>query len=104
LVGIDANNENRRQAFSLVDKSDIKKQKHLEVKHSRIETNVLINPGRDYELKPNDVCLYISLTKEQNFDFKKVIKHPDVAEAQGQTEASVSHFWFLSSRLILKST
>ena len=32
--------------------------------------NMLLNPGPDYELEAQDTCFYISLVKEENYDWK----------------------------------
>ena len=32
--------------------------------------NILLNPGSDYELDEEDQCFYISLVKEENYDWK----------------------------------
>ena len=31
---------------------------------------VLLNPGPNYEIESNDVCLYMSIVKEENFNWK----------------------------------
>jgi len=32
--------------------------------------NMLLNPGPDYELEAQDTCFYISLVKEENYDWR----------------------------------
>ena len=32
--------------------------------------DLLINPGVKYIIKPDDICIYASLFKEENYDFK----------------------------------
>ena len=31
---------------------------------------VVLNPGPGYEIEPQDVCIYISLVKEENYNWK----------------------------------
>ncbi len=32
---------------------------------------IQLNPGPNYEIEPNDLCFYISLVKEENYDWKE---------------------------------
>ncbi len=40
-----------------------------EIKNS-LTQNILLNPGSNYFIEPNDTCFYISLVKEENYDWK----------------------------------
>lgn len=31
---------------------------------------IYLNPGTNYQIKPNDTCFYISLVKEENYELK----------------------------------
>lgn len=31
---------------------------------------ILLNPGPNYEIEPHDTCFYISLVKEENYNWK----------------------------------
>jgi hypothetical protein len=35
------------------------------------QTAMLLNPGPSYKIRENDLCLYIALVKEENFNFKE---------------------------------
>jgi hypothetical protein len=43
-----------------------------------LDYSVILNPGKDYRLQPKDVCLYISLVKEQNFNWKEFRTVPGI--------------------------
>ncbi len=43
-----------------------------EKKIVKTDLKVIINPGHDYFLQADDVCIYVSLVKEHNFDWKTV--------------------------------
>ncbi len=32
--------------------------------------NILLNPGPDYLIQPQDICFYISIVKEENYNWK----------------------------------
>lgn len=32
--------------------------------------NIVLNPGSEYSIQPHDLCLYISMYKEENYNFK----------------------------------
>jgi hypothetical protein len=49
-----------------------------------LDYDVIINPGRDYKLRAQDVCLYISLVKEKDFHWK------DLRRVTGKIGASSS--------------
>ena len=37
-----------------------------------ISKSILLNPGPNYYLEPSDQCFYISLAKEENFNWKDI--------------------------------
>ena len=45
-------------------------QKSNKKRMVKTDLKVIINPGHDYLLQPDDVCIYVSLVKEHNFDWK----------------------------------
>lgn len=38
------------------------------------DRTILLNPGPNYKIDANDLCLYIALIKEENFNFKEAKK------------------------------
>ncbi|CAF0855636.1 unnamed protein product, partial [Brachionus calyciflorus] len=38
--------------------------------NSFLNKYILLNPGPSYEIEPNDICFYISLVKEENYNWK----------------------------------
>ncbi len=57
-------------AKSKINTSDQQKEKNPSFSSSSNEY-IVLNPGPNYDLEPNDICLYISLVKEENYDWKE---------------------------------
>lgn len=46
------------------------KIKQKQEENAFMNCNVIINPGSRYFIQPDDICIYISLVKEENYDWK----------------------------------
>jgi hypothetical protein len=49
-----------------------KNRNNLPNDNEQLGSSMILNPGIEYLLQSDDVCIYISLVKEQNFDWKNM--------------------------------
>ena len=73
LVGISTKETKYKKSIYTIDDDDESEEgesKSSETRLKFIDRNVVINPGSEYSLKPDDICLYISQIKEENYDWK----------------------------------
>lgn len=52
-----------------------KHDEHIKTSNNLLTNNffnkhILLNPGPNYEIEPHDTCFYISLVKEENYNWK----------------------------------
>ena len=52
--------------FNVNNNDSIEKKKVLN------KREIILNPGANYQIKSDDICFYISLVKEENFEMKQL--------------------------------
>jgi hypothetical protein len=53
------------------NKQSLRKSSDIQVQKN--DFTAIINPGKEYLLKADDICIYASMIKEQNFNWKMKI-------------------------------
>ena len=65
------NSNHSDTAFSeLFSKQSSIKTSNDEQRKESFNRTIMINPGPDYKIQSQDLCFYISLVKEENYDWK----------------------------------
>ena len=74
MIGIGKTNKETKYSYVPVGSQNIKSDfaKINKPQGSGINKSILLNPGPNYYLEPSDQCFYISLGKEENFDWKTI--------------------------------
>ncbi len=75
LIGISQNKQTNLQA----SKETIDYQQQQQLRNENTYRTVLLNPGPNYKIVADDICLYIALVKEENFNFKDLNKFKQFA-------------------------
>ena len=67
MIGIGkAVDEAEDSIFNVNNNDSIEKKKVLN------KREIILNPGANYQIKSDDICFYISLVKEENFEMKQL--------------------------------
>ena len=61
LVGVMTKKKRYKKSVLSLNNEDIEKED---------SSTLVINPGNEYLIQEDDVCIYVSLLKEANYDFR----------------------------------
>ena len=71
LVGLyKSNKTNKLGNLNSFAKEKQNLRKHSDIQVQKNDFTPIINPGNEYLLQADDICIYASLLKEQNFNWK----------------------------------
>jgi hypothetical protein len=73
LVGLYKSRTKISENLKSFSKNKQSLRKYSDIQVQKNDFTVLINPGKEYLLKADDICIYTSLIKEQNFNWKMKI-------------------------------
>ena len=61
---------NRKKSVFIVNEAASQQRKNSYAEIDFSNRDLLINPGSKYLIEPDDICIYMSIKKEENYDFK----------------------------------
>lgn len=72
LIGVSTKKKQYKHSIFLSPSSNYETEAKIELDGSDDTRTIVINPGNEYCLQTDDICFYISLTKEERYEWKNL--------------------------------